>query len=248
MSFSRVLLVCVAGVVMASGQVSAECKLEVDGGADLVSRYVWRGLDFGDAPAVQPWLDFSLGGLTVGLWASYASANTTPTTTDRSFAELDAYISYTHRLSNNMAITAVVTDYYFPNDGGRYFNYDNYDSEGGPGAHTIEIGLGVEGPESLPISIFGFANVHNDEGNNLYFQLNYTTAVKGAGLDFFIGVAPGSEDTPDYYGTDDLEVINLGVTVSKELKLTEHYHLPLFVSYTLNPQAEQAYLLFGLSL
>ncbi len=247
MNCKQILLIAlVASVVLVAGQASAECKLDVDAGADLVNRYVWRGLDFGDAPAIQPWLNFNLGGLDAGFWASYATSNNNWAASP--FAEIDAYISYTYQIPNSVALTAIVTDYYFPSAGPDYLNYDNYDNEDGPGAHVIELGFGIAGPESIPLTFYGFVNVHNDEGNNMYFQLNYATAVKDVGLDFFIGVAPGSEDTPDYYGTDDLEVINLGVTASKELKISEQYNLPLFVSYTLNPELEQAYLLFGMSL
>jgi uncharacterized protein (TIGR02001 family) len=240
-----ITLLFAVALVLAAGQASAECKLEVDGGADLVSRYVWRGADFGDSPALQPWLNFNLGGLDAGFWASYATSNNL--WLDDPFAEIDAYVSYTYQVPNSVSLTGVVTDYYFPSDGPDYFNYDNYDNEDGPGAHVVELGFGITGPESLPLSFFGFVNVHNDEGNNMYFELGYATTVKETDLEFFIGATPGSEDTPGYYGTDDLEVINLGVMASKEVKITEHYNLPLFVSYTLNPEDEQAYLLFGMS-
>ena len=45
----------------------------VDLGADIMSRYVWRGTDFGNTAAIQPSLSFSSGGFTVGAWGPSTS-------------------------------------------------------------------------------------------------------------------------------------------------------------------------------
>ena len=42
-------------------------------GADIVSRYVFRGIDFGESATVQPSISYSVGGLEIGTWASYAT-------------------------------------------------------------------------------------------------------------------------------------------------------------------------------
>jgi hypothetical protein len=31
---------------------------ELSGGADIMSRYVWRGRDFGNSPSIQPCIEF----------------------------------------------------------------------------------------------------------------------------------------------------------------------------------------------
>ena len=41
-------------------------------GADVVSRYVWRGTDYGNAAAVQPFIETNLGPITVGAWGSWS--------------------------------------------------------------------------------------------------------------------------------------------------------------------------------
>ena len=35
-------------------------------GADVVSRYVWRGTDFGDGVSVQPGISYSMGNVEIG--------------------------------------------------------------------------------------------------------------------------------------------------------------------------------------
>jgi hypothetical protein len=45
---------------------------QVSFGADVVSRYVWRGTDFGNSASVQPTLGFSFGNFEIGALGSYA--------------------------------------------------------------------------------------------------------------------------------------------------------------------------------
>ncbi|MCW8818976.1 MAG: hypothetical protein OQK61_01520, partial [Ignavibacteriaceae bacterium] len=72
-------------VVMFSGVAKAE---GFDVGADVVSRYVWRGTQFGDGIAVQPWLSYSFPGIgvEVGAWGSYDLS-------DEDASEADLYVT-----------------------------------------------------------------------------------------------------------------------------------------------------------
>ena len=45
---------------------------EVAIGADVVSRYVWRGSDYGNAAAVQPGIETAVGPVTFGAWGSWS--------------------------------------------------------------------------------------------------------------------------------------------------------------------------------
>ncbi len=40
-------------------------------GVDFYSSYIWRGSKQGTGPAVQPYLEFATGGLTLGAWGSF---------------------------------------------------------------------------------------------------------------------------------------------------------------------------------
>ncbi len=57
-----------------AGTLSAQTS--VSGGADFVSRYLWRGLDFGNSFSIQPSLALTSGGFEVGVWGSYPFTNT----------------------------------------------------------------------------------------------------------------------------------------------------------------------------
>jgi len=155
-------------------------------------------------------------------------------------------------LNNGVSFSLLATDYYFPNAGIEFFNFNDYDAViddtiPDPGAHTMEMGMSITGPESFPVTLSGYLNVYNDAGTNTYFQLDYPVTVNETNLSFFCGVAGGSEDNPDYYGADELAAINLGVTAVREIKVSESFSLPLTISLIVNPKAEISYLQTGVS-
>ena len=205
---------------------------KVNLGADFVSKYMWRGLEINKAPNFQPSLSYNNEGFEAGLWGSYAFVENTK---DIASYEIDGYISYSFG-----DFGLLLTDYYFPDAGKAIGKFDG----DGAGAHTLELGASYSGP----ISIAVYYNFHNDPGNNIYFEVAYSTAVDEVDLDFFVGGTTGSEDNPAYYGSENLAIINIGVTARKSLKITEEFVLPVFTSFVLNPKAEAAYMVFGVSL
>ncbi|MCB0731056.1 MAG: hypothetical protein KDC88_08490 [Ignavibacteriae bacterium] len=205
-------------------------QTSVSGGADFVSRYVWRGIDFGNSFSVQPSLSVSNGGFEAGFWGSYPFVND-----NMGAEEMDLYLGYS--ISD---FSVLVTDYYFPTSGGKYGNYKD------PGSHTIEIGLSYGGSDSFPISLAAYMNVYNDEDNTVYFEVGYSTEIQEVGFDLFVGGTPGGDGA--YYGTTEFNLINIGITASKEISITDDFSLPIFSSYVLNPNLEIGHLIFGLSL
>lgn len=220
----------------------AEDGVDVSTGVDLVSRYVWRGADVGNAPSAQPSLAAQYSGFELGVWAAYSLSNQVAETD-----EIDFWLSYSHEFPNSVALTLIATDYYYPNAGVRMFNFDNYDAADGPGAHTVEAGVQITGPASFPLTAAGYVNVYNDAGNNTYFQLDFPVEAPSVSLNFFMGATGGSKDNPDYYGSDNFAVINIGVQATREVKVSESFSFPLSVSYIVNPRKEISYLVFGVS-
>ena len=84
---------------------------EITIGADVVSRYVWRGTDFGNAAAVQPSIETVIlnstygpfGPITIGAWGSWALNGAT------NGNECDLYASTTVG-----PVGIIITDYFFP--------------------------------------------------------------------------------------------------------------------------------------
>ena len=214
---------------------------DISVGADIVSRYIWRGLDLGvNTPSIQPTVKLTTGGLTAGFWGAYAFSN------PEALEEIDIYASYTFNIAESGALSLGVTDYTNPNNGTKIGNINNYDDENGPGAHFVELNAGYTGPESFPISLSFNMFLYNVENNPVYFQVGYATSVNDIGLSAFIGGTPG-EDV-GYYGVTDFSLINVGFTASKSIKISDSFSIPLFGSVILNPAAEDLFYVVGFSL
>ena len=220
-------------------------------GADLVSRYIWRGKDYGNSPAIQPNVSFSVSGFKIGAWGSYgmiAHENS------GNYAGFDPYISYTWKW-----FTVGVTDYFFPNgvtpnENNRYFNYDSKQT-----GHAFEACLTFTGPDKFPLQVFAGTLFYGaDKGkdstgvyclgtkNNYstYFEISYPFTVRGIGIKPFAGGIPSGSGWFGPYGG----VVNAGITVSKSIRISKEYELPVFTSVISNPQSQSVFLVFGVSL
>jgi len=189
---------------------SASAQTAVSGGADFVSRYLWRGLELENTFSIQPTLALSTGDFEIGFWGSYPFTNT-----ESGSEELDFFLGYSvgH-------FTVLLTDYYFPNAGFRYGLYDD------PGGHTIEVGLNYSGSKSFPISFTAFMNVYNDDDHSIYFEVGYSTEISEVGVDLFVGGTPGGD--AGFYGTTDFNLINMGITATKEISISDNFTIPNF--------------------
>lgn len=199
-------------------------------GADVVSRYVWRGVDFGESMAVQPAITFGAGGLEFGAWGSYSIS-----ASGASANENDLWATYTVTAESGLSVAVGITDYYFPSPGA--------DAGFGAGAaHTVEMSLAFSGPETFPISLFGGVLT---KSSVLYAEVGVPFEISGVGVGLHMGFVGGESD---FYGTDEAALVNLGVTASKDLAITETFAVPVSVAYILNPDQDRAHLVFGFSI
>ncbi len=229
-------------------------------GADLVSRYIWRGADYGNSPAIQPAVSFSVAGFKTGFWGSYGLCDYSSQINDSTnanmgnYAEFDFYISYTWKGFTIMAYDYFVPNSLDPNNGNRYFDFKNKTT-----GHTVEACLSWAGPEKFPLQLYAGTLVYGADkdqdstgaygaGSNsnfsTYFEAAYQFNVKGFGVKPFIGGIPFGSSWYGPYGG----IINAGCTVSKSILITKDYSLPVFGSIITNPQAQSVFLVFGISL
>jgi len=221
--FSRIILVFgILLMVVATNTNAQETEVveeEVESpfsvGADLVSSYVWRGVKLG-GPSLQPTVEFSKSGLTIGAWGSFGLGPT-----DEAVNEADLYISY----GFDFGLSLGVTDYYY--QGSSYFEYGDSIS-----SHAFEINAGYEvGSFSI-----GANYIFNDsrfgagsQGGDMYFELGY----EFKNFNLFIGAGDGWHTS-----TTEFEVCNIGISASKELKISDKFSLPVSGLISVNPQLE----------
>ena len=141
------------------------------------------------------------------------------------FQEMDLYASFS---LGDLSIG--LTDYYYP--GSDYLDGDS---------HAFEVNLGYSmGSLSIGANyILNEAAGAGSAGGDMYFELGYS----GAAADVFIGAGDGWHSS-----TGDFGLVNIGVTKSKEIKITEHFSLPVSGAVIFNPDSEQFYILAGISL
>ena len=208
-------------------------------GADFFNRYIWRGYDFGDSFSVQPGLALSAGNFELGTWGSYSISS------DGADAnEHDLYATYSIGLGTSASLDLTITDYYFPSgeeEAGEWLNFDG----GGDGAHWIELMGSVTFPESFPLTITAAFMTHNDPDNSLYLEGAIPFTVADVELGFTLGLVAGKSD---FYGVAGASLVNLGLSASKDLQITDNFALPLSAAYVMNPTTEKTYLVFGFSL
>jgi hypothetical protein len=191
---------------------------EVGFGADVVSRYVWRGTDFGNAVNVQPGISYSKGAVEVGAWSSWAI-------TGGGANENDLYISYAAG-----PVSLTLTDYFLPGLTGddQFFSYGD-----DKGVHILEV-MASYATEDMPISITGAFNVSGDSEDSFWLEATYDLGeMDETAVSITAGAGNGA------YTTDsDPTLVTIGVNLSKG---------DYFASYILNPDKESTFLVFGRS-
>ena len=235
-----------------------------DLGVDLMSRYTWRGFDFGASPSIQPGLAYTKGGLEIGVWGAYA-------TCVNGYQETDIYVSYTFL---NEMLSFGFTDYYFPDITALDQNYFEWGDD--KTGHCLELNFSFNGLENLPLSlsvntfIYGADKVfkdsvlnttsgvyeYNTENNmSTYIELGYSCEIEDVTLDLFAGYQVNGVDVEDAFTPlfpggegfymDGPGLINLGVTAGKEIEVTDKWSLPVTSSFIINPKRERVYFVFG---
>jgi len=196
-------------------------------GGDLVSSYLWRGTKFGTGPAIQPYVELGLGNFAIGGWGSYCF-------TTNEAAEADLYLSY----GFDFGLSIGMTDYYFP--GTPYFDYSTE-----TGSHAFEINLGYEtGGLSLAANYFlNEAGGAGTMGGDMYFEAGYSFGSFG----FVLGAGNGWHTVEADADESDFNVCNIGVTASKDIKVTDSFSLPVSGALILNPDTEQFHVVVGIS-
>lgn len=207
-----------AGLILSA---ALPARAEVGLGADAVSRYIFRGTDFGNSASIQPYLTYShglaTGSLEIGAWSSWAI-------TDGAANENDLYATYA-----NGPVAVTLTDYYFPTAvGAEFFDYDD---DGG--SHILE----VMGTVDLEVaSVTGAFNFLGDGEDSVYLEVAVPLSGEWTeGVDLSIAAAAGN----GVYTTDtDFALVVLSVTASRD---------SYSASYILNPESELTFLVFGKS-
>jgi hypothetical protein len=218
---------------------STSVKAQFSVGTDIVSNYVWRGVEQDltntkGTPNIQPSISFTAGKFTIGAWGSAGILGTVK--------EVDVYATFA--ISSLFSIT--VTDYNW-NFSQSYFAYaDGTD-------HVFEGSLNYAGVESFPLSVslntmfYGADKIATSETTSkqaysTYLELAYPIS---ANAKIFLG---GSLNESANYGTSGFGITNAALKVSKSIEITDKFSLPVYGVVGVNPTAKDAFLVLGVTL
>ena len=241
--FTLVLISELSAVAQETAEPATETKKSnINIGVDVQSRYIWRGIQLGGAsPSLQPSIEISSGKFVFGAWGAYSTGG------ENTGQEADLYISY----SPSDIFSFTITDYFFPSEGtlNNYFDYDG-DTTG----HVFEAMVSFAGTENFPIVLTLATNfagtadkdTNGDQAFSTYIEASYSKTVGDVEYSVFAGAV--FADDAGYYLTDGSGFINLGFGISKEVKITNTFSLPVNAALLFNPDQENIYLTFGFSL
>lgn len=228
-SMKTVKILAVAALVLVSFSTA---KAQFAVGTDIVSNYVWRGVQQDASPKgspnIQPYVSFTAGKLTIGSWGSYSILSTVK--------EVDLYATFA--FSSLFSVT--VTDYNWLFTGGNYFDYSG---------HVFEGSLNYAGVESFPLSVslntmFAGADkkADNSQAYSTYFELGYPIAENVK-----LSLGGVANESPNFYTTG-LALTNISLKASKSIEISDKFSLPVYGVVGFNPNAKDAFMVLGITL
>lgn len=234
----KIVLLAMGLVVSATTLAQEKEKVETTIAADVVSQYVWRGLEAGSV-SLQPTLGIGYKGLSLSAWGSVGLTDPADT------KEFDLTLSYTAGGFN-----IGITDYWFSAGGdpeGRYFMYEANNTN-----HVFEANIGYD---------FGVANLQwftnfagnggaDKDGKRVYSSyVEATVPFKLATADWTATAGAVPFATDFYNGwTNGFAVTNLALKATKDVKITDAFTVPVFAQVAANPCTQNAYFVVGLTL
>ena len=222
------VMLLLAPAMMAQGN-----KVDVAISADVVSRYVWRGLAIGDV-SIQPSADVSYKGFTFSAWVNWGITNSSD---DK---ELDLTIDYTVKGFN-----ISVTDFHIaPKFLEDYFNYSSPSTY-----HTFEANLGYDfGVANIQwYTIFAGYDTRTKQGKRAYSsyaEVKIPFNLIGISWEGSVGIVPYASE---YYEVGGFAVRNLSLRATKDFAISNHFSIPVFAEMTYNPYHSKVYGLVGVT-
>lgn len=216
------LMILAVGMMFLVGAKAQELNV----GVDLYNRYVWRGVEYGSGPSIQPTIEFSKGVFSIGAWGAYGTS--IDASTGSYYAEADLFTSIS--LENGLSFG--LTDYYYP--GTSWFKLSNDTLS----SHILEFNLGYEIGKFSIAGNYIINESSSTEGGDMYFELGYSNDLFNA----FIGGGDGWHTK-----NGNFQICNIGIGTSKEIKVTDTFSIPVSGTAIVNPNTEQLFLVVGVS-
>ena len=219
-------------MMLISATMTAQDKFEISLGADITSKYVWRGFDQASGTSIQPSLGLAYKGVSLSAWGNTSITDLEP-------KEFDITLGYSIG-----GFGIVVTDYWWSGESGKYGHYKD--------SHYFEGALSYNFGDQVPLTVsaammFAGADKNPDGNQNFstYFNAAYDIACPGeVTLTPSVGISTKSYL---YTGEKISGFTDISLKAAKKIKVTESFSIPIFVQATVSPVMDKTYLVFGMS-
>ena len=232
---SRFLIPLSIALSIATNIGAQESSISTTLSADVVSQYIWRGQECGNI-SVQPTLGIECNGLSLSAWGNvgFDAADT---------KELDLTLGYSLGKFN-----IGISDYWF-SDGldpqSRYFKYKAHCTN-----HLLEANIGFD---FGPLSLQWFTNIAGNDGTcshgsraySSYFEVNVPFSLATVEWTATAGAVPYSTT---FYDVSSFAVVNLSLSATKAIHVTDTFEIPIFGQISANPRSEKAYFVVGFTI
>ena len=250
--FSKFAVILSVLFVLPQG-VCAQDKIEAYLGADLLSRYMWRGQHLGDV-SIQPQLSVGWKGLKINAEGNIGFES-------KDTRELDVTLEY-----SKFGFNIGVTDYWTSgvDENNRYFYYPKH------GPHQLEGNLGYSCKYfSLQAYSIFWGNdfkISGEQAYSTYIELGVPFKLGGVDWEVKAGMTPfksaGYTETTEqtlpsgvkrdvtkcyYFYAEGAACVMASIRATKNLDLT-FAELPVFAELHANPYLQTADLLFGVTI
>ena len=180
---------------------------------DVVTNYLWRGLNFGHV-SIQPEMSLGWKGLSLKAWGNMGLSDS------KDSREIDLTLSY-----EIGGLSFGVIDYWTDGYDNRFFYYRN-DSTG----HSFEGFVSYNfGPVSASWqTFFAGSDFQKDSGKRAfssYFEVAAPFRFVTCNWDAAVGFVPWKSD---YYYTNGFRLINVSLRATKEIQISKSFSLPVF--------------------
>lgn len=201
---------------------------------DFVSSHVWRGGKSGNAPSVEPLLEFNYGNLTLGTWAA--------ATFDQKYKELDLYLSYQ---VNAFSIT--LFDYYCPPEKLSEARFSNF--HGSDTYHLYSTDVSFNGNQKLPFTFTASTMMYgmdmDPETGKYYFSTYLETGYSKSWNNNSVSTKIGITTHKGIYA-EKAALVNTEMSYTKTFEF-DRFNLPLFSRLIYNPYSGKAFVVGGFS-
>lgn len=221
--------------------------------ADLVSLYNFRGIDYGNSPAIQPYVGISYSNIEFFIWGSQAltarekyEGETVP------FNEIDWGLKY-EIFTPIGKFTPGITLYYCPFENKKFFNLKGVKDGEAQGSQTINAQLAYYLSDDFPLQFIIDYNFYNNPQNPLYIGASYYVVHNDTyTLEPFLGIAKGTGagGITDMYSTEknQFTLVNAGFNLTKNIKINDNFKLPVTGTLAVQPHTEKVWFVLKIAI